>query len=67
MVDMNLHNHTHDLILHFSIQFLLPVVIQVLKELLWGVNIGGMGTLITSLASVISYNIYLLSLEMMII
>ena len=28
------------------------------KELLLGVNIGGMGTLIASLASVISYKIY---------
>ena len=29
------------------------------KELLLGVNIGGMGTLIASLASVISYKIYI--------
>lgn len=28
------------------------------RELLWGVNVGGMGTLIASLASVISYRIY---------
>lgn len=37
------------------------------KELLLGVNIGGMGTLIASLASVISYKIILVSLEMIII
>jgi len=28
------------------------------KELLWGVNVGGLGTLIASLASLISYKLY---------
>lgn len=42
----------------FRLPMLLSGFTTEYKELLWGVNIGGLGTLIASLASLISYKFY---------